>query len=246
MIEPNYRYRAITGREAERRAVEDSFARSVLWGFKVEAAEEGRVLVDATDFFVRDAHGIADRAEAVRPGELFSSTTTAAPSTCRTPGGSPRTPRSRRSSPSPPPTTPARSSARRRRRPRPSPSASGSRFVELPPLEGEGSYRPGRSTPGSAPSGSSSTTMRNRSPNRSRPAGSSATDWRSGTRPPRSPSRSSRSSTTSTPAPPSRSARPWSRGPPGGPRRSRRPASATPSGSRSCPTTPTRWTSATT
>ncbi len=60
MIQPNYRYRALSQDAAERRAVEQSFARSVLWGFKVEAAEGGRVLVDATAFFLRDAHGVVD------------------------------------------------------------------------------------------------------------------------------------------------------------------------------------------
>src|SRR5215469_2640153 len=58
MIEPNYHYRAITADAAEPRAVEESFARSILWGFKVEAAEGNRVLVDATAFFLRDAHGV--------------------------------------------------------------------------------------------------------------------------------------------------------------------------------------------
>ena len=61
LVEPNQRYRAITGDAAERRAVEESFARSVIWGFRVEAAEGGRVLVDATSFFLRDAHGVVDR-----------------------------------------------------------------------------------------------------------------------------------------------------------------------------------------
>src|SRR5215210_9207817 len=46
LVEPNQRYRAITSDAAERRAVEESFARSVLWGFKVEATEGARVLVD--------------------------------------------------------------------------------------------------------------------------------------------------------------------------------------------------------
>src|SRR3954470_419285 len=58
--QPNYHYRAITTNAAERRAVEDSFARSVLWGFKVEAEEGDRALVDATPFFMRDAHGVVD------------------------------------------------------------------------------------------------------------------------------------------------------------------------------------------
>jgi hypothetical protein len=61
LVEPPQRYRAITADANERRAVEESFARSVIWGFKVEAAEGARVLVDATAFFMRDAHGVADR-----------------------------------------------------------------------------------------------------------------------------------------------------------------------------------------
>ncbi|HMB27527.1 MAG TPA: DUF5117 domain-containing protein, partial [Blastocatellia bacterium] len=68
MIQPNYRYRALSDDEAERRAVADSFARSVIWGFKVEAAEGDRVLVDATAFFLRDAHGAAERLRGSRQG----------------------------------------------------------------------------------------------------------------------------------------------------------------------------------
>jgi hypothetical protein len=68
MIQPNYRYRALSEDQAERRAVADSFARSVIWGFKVEAAEDDRVLVDATAFFLRDAHGVAERLRGSRQG----------------------------------------------------------------------------------------------------------------------------------------------------------------------------------
>ena len=64
----NYRYRAVTNDAAERRAVADSFAKSVLWGFKVEGEEGGRVLVDATAFFLRDAHGVSDRLRGARQG----------------------------------------------------------------------------------------------------------------------------------------------------------------------------------
>src|SRR5215213_7351284 len=39
LVEPSQRFRAITRDPNERRAVEESFARSVLWGFRVEAAE---------------------------------------------------------------------------------------------------------------------------------------------------------------------------------------------------------------
>jgi hypothetical protein len=58
LVQPNYGYRATTENPAERRAVEEAFAQSVLWGFQAEAEESGRVLVDATSFFLRDAHGI--------------------------------------------------------------------------------------------------------------------------------------------------------------------------------------------
>jgi hypothetical protein len=68
MIAPNYHYRALGGNADERRSVQDSFARSVIWGFRIETAEPDRVLVDATVFFLRDAHGVADRLRAARQG----------------------------------------------------------------------------------------------------------------------------------------------------------------------------------
>jgi hypothetical protein len=60
LIEENLGYRAVTNDADERRAVHDSFAESALWGFTVgaEDKESANVLVDATDFFLRDAHGI--------------------------------------------------------------------------------------------------------------------------------------------------------------------------------------------
>lgn len=70
MVQPNHRYRAVSPNEAERRAVSDSFARSVLWGFKVEASEGARVLVDATGLFLRDAHGVANRLRSARQGNF--------------------------------------------------------------------------------------------------------------------------------------------------------------------------------
>src|SRR5215216_6327623 len=69
LVEPPQRYRAISADAAERRAVEESFARSVIWGFKVEAAEGAHVLVDATTFFLRDAHGVADRLRESNQGQ---------------------------------------------------------------------------------------------------------------------------------------------------------------------------------
>ncbi|MGA2095107.1 MAG: zinc-dependent metalloprotease [Candidatus Acidiferrum sp.] len=58
LIQENLEYRAVSNDADERRAVRDSFAESALWGFTVGAEENGHALVDATDFFLRDAHGI--------------------------------------------------------------------------------------------------------------------------------------------------------------------------------------------
>ncbi|HEX7905292.1 MAG TPA: zinc-dependent metalloprotease [Chitinophagaceae bacterium] len=61
LIQPNYNYRAITNDAAERRAVEQSFAQSTLWGFTIEAETNNHYLVDATDFLLRDAMQVSNR-----------------------------------------------------------------------------------------------------------------------------------------------------------------------------------------
>ncbi|WP_439883258.1 zinc-dependent metalloprotease [Pontibacter sp. MBLB2868] len=58
LVQPNLAYRATTVNPNEKRAVEESFAQSILWGFKAEATEGNKVLVDATDFLLRDAHDV--------------------------------------------------------------------------------------------------------------------------------------------------------------------------------------------
>ena len=61
MVQPNYRYRADSANADEIRAVRDAFAPSILWGFSITAEIEGRVLVDLTDFLIRDTHGVIRR-----------------------------------------------------------------------------------------------------------------------------------------------------------------------------------------
>lgn len=67
LVQPNYDFRA-TGDAKQKKSVEESFAKSVIWGFKVEAAEGDRVLVDATSFLIRDAHGVGDRLNQAKQG----------------------------------------------------------------------------------------------------------------------------------------------------------------------------------
>ena len=57
LMEPNYRFQARSDNPTEVQAVRDAFAPSVYWGFDVVAESDGRALVDATPFFIRDARG---------------------------------------------------------------------------------------------------------------------------------------------------------------------------------------------
>jgi hypothetical protein len=70
LIEPNLDYRAITDNPDERAAVEQAFAKSALWGFTVEKSEDGQYLVDATDFFMRDAHNVVGSLKRSKQGSF--------------------------------------------------------------------------------------------------------------------------------------------------------------------------------
>ena len=58
LVAPNYRFRAASNNADERNAVKDAFAESTLWGFEVAAEQGSRVLVDATNFYLRDVHQV--------------------------------------------------------------------------------------------------------------------------------------------------------------------------------------------
>lgn len=58
LVAPNYGFRASTTNPDELVAVKDAFAESTLWGFDIAAEENNRVLVDATNFYLRDVHQV--------------------------------------------------------------------------------------------------------------------------------------------------------------------------------------------
>ena len=68
LVEQNLAFRAAQGSAAEQRAVQDSFAQSVVAGFDVAVEEGGRTLVDATAFFLRDAHDVAGALKRAKQG----------------------------------------------------------------------------------------------------------------------------------------------------------------------------------
>jgi len=61
LVEDNLAYRAVSDNAEERQAIEESFARSVIWGFEDIEPSDDKTVVDATSFIVRDAHGISAR-----------------------------------------------------------------------------------------------------------------------------------------------------------------------------------------
>ncbi|MEM9056527.1 MAG: zinc-dependent metalloprotease, partial [Pseudomonadota bacterium] len=61
LVEKNLRFRAETDNPAERDAIAASFADSTLWGFEAVDAADGRTLVDATGFLLRDTHWLGAR-----------------------------------------------------------------------------------------------------------------------------------------------------------------------------------------
>jgi hypothetical protein len=67
LVEDNLGYRAVSDSAEERQAIEESFARSVIWGFLDLDPSNERTIVDATSFIVRDAHGVS--AQLNRSGE---------------------------------------------------------------------------------------------------------------------------------------------------------------------------------
>src|SRR5215467_3647680 len=73
LMQENLEYRAVSKDADERRAVHDSFAESALWGFTVAAEEKDaqgkeHALVDATDFFPRDAHHVPEALRRTKQG----------------------------------------------------------------------------------------------------------------------------------------------------------------------------------
>src|SRR5713101_3786741 len=70
LIASNYGFRANSDNADERRAVKDAFAESTLWGFEVAAEEGGRALVDATAFYLRDAHQVPNTLQRLQQGNF--------------------------------------------------------------------------------------------------------------------------------------------------------------------------------
>ena len=68
LVQPNQDYRAITDNALEKKSVEQAFAKSVLFGFKIEEQSEGKYIIDFTPFLMVDRHEVANRLKAQNEG----------------------------------------------------------------------------------------------------------------------------------------------------------------------------------
>ncbi|MDN3493049.1 zinc-dependent metalloprotease [Winogradskyella bathintestinalis] len=68
LIQPNLKYRANTDNALEKKSIEQAFATSVLYGFKILSDKDGEYLIDFTPFLLEDSHGVANRLKAKKEG----------------------------------------------------------------------------------------------------------------------------------------------------------------------------------
>ena len=68
LVQENTAFRTEQADPAERLAVEQSFPTSILAGFKIDEEADGYVVVDGTDFFLKDIHGVAEALAGAKQG----------------------------------------------------------------------------------------------------------------------------------------------------------------------------------
>ena len=68
LIQPNLKYRAVTENESEKKSVKEAFAKSVLYGFKIEKEIKGKYYINLTPFLLQDAHGVSLRLKKIGEG----------------------------------------------------------------------------------------------------------------------------------------------------------------------------------
>ncbi len=69
LVQENWSYRATSESDAERRAVRESFAESILWSGTLQAGADGENLVDLSTFLLRDAHDCLGTLKAADQGD---------------------------------------------------------------------------------------------------------------------------------------------------------------------------------
>ena len=68
LVQPNQNYRAITENQLEKKSIEQAFAKSVLFGFKIEEEKVGKYIIDFTPFLMQDTHQVANTLKYAKEG----------------------------------------------------------------------------------------------------------------------------------------------------------------------------------
>jgi hypothetical protein len=68
LVQPNQKFRANTTNAFERKSIEQAFAKSVLFGFKIESNTGETYKIDLTPFLMQDTHGVANRLKRGKEG----------------------------------------------------------------------------------------------------------------------------------------------------------------------------------
>lgn len=69
LIEENLKFRAISDNIEEYKAVDQAFAKSVIWGFKIKMQSPSQITIDISDFLINDAHGIVANLTSNKQGQ---------------------------------------------------------------------------------------------------------------------------------------------------------------------------------
>lgn len=78
LIQPNLQYRANTDNALEKESIEQAFAKSVLFGFKILDESNGEFTVDFTPFLMQDAHGVSNTLKRSKEGSYALDTSKSA------------------------------------------------------------------------------------------------------------------------------------------------------------------------
>ncbi|WP_192351152.1 zinc-dependent metalloprotease [Algoriphagus sp. Y33] len=70
LVHKNYDFRAYSDNPAEVQSIKDAFAESILWGFEIALKEGDKFIVDATNFYLQDAHGVGEKLSRSKQGSF--------------------------------------------------------------------------------------------------------------------------------------------------------------------------------
>ena len=63
LVQPNLIFRSSSSNKLEKKSIEEAFAKSVPFWFKIYKSTKTDIFIDLTPFLMQDMHGVSDRLE---------------------------------------------------------------------------------------------------------------------------------------------------------------------------------------